>query len=87
MLSREILGTDLPATLAAQGTPLDGGRVFAIVNPIIDLPGRDIDDQLTKLDRVARAFEALGCHALNMARSGRSANPASRSVWALLQSN
>jgi hypothetical protein len=45
----------LDATLPA---PLYGGIVFAIILPILDLPGSDIDDQLAELDRVARALEA-----------------------------
>jgi hypothetical protein len=36
--------------------------VSRIVNPILDLAGSDIDNQLSELDRVARAFEALLSH-------------------------
>src|SRR5258708_22284937 len=52
--------------------------------PILDLAGGDIDDHLAELDRVARTFEALGCHASNMARCRASANPASRVAPGLL---
>ncbi len=41
---------------------LYGFWIFPILDPILDLARRDIDDQLPELDRVARAFEALGRH-------------------------
>jgi len=41
------------AFLAAKLTSLDGLRISGILKPIINLPGRDINDQLAELDRVA----------------------------------
>ena len=52
--------------------------VAIVILPILDLAGCDIDDQLPELDRVARTFETLGCHAANMARCRASENPPSR---------
>jgi hypothetical protein len=65
----------------------DGFGVFAVIFPILDLAGGDIDDQLAELHRVARAFEALGCHGLNMASSRAFGNPASTGHGDPLQSN
>jgi hypothetical protein len=49
-----------------------------ILNSILDLTSRYIDDQLAKLNRVARALETTGCHAGNMAWLAPIGNPASR---------
>jgi hypothetical protein len=38
------------------------GILRARIEVILNLAGRDIDDQLAELDRVARARETLGCH-------------------------
>jgi hypothetical protein len=62
----------LDATLSS---PLDSLLVSVIYLPILNLAGREIDDQLPELDRVAWAFEASRCHARNMACSPTSANP------------
>jgi hypothetical protein len=44
---------------AASTLQRDSSAISLILNLILDLAGGDIDDQLAKLDRVARAFEAL----------------------------
>jgi len=36
---------------------LYGRRIAGNVNPILDLAGRDVADQLGELQRIARAFE------------------------------
>jgi hypothetical protein len=74
----------LDATLAASRHSLG---IASVVFSILDLAGGDIDDQLAELYRVARAFEALGCHASNMASSGAMGNPPSRDGPGPLQSN
>jgi hypothetical protein len=50
------LDSTLPSTLNRR-------LVFIVYLLILDLTGGDIDDQLPELDRVARAFETLRCHA------------------------
>jgi hypothetical protein len=52
-----------PALYAAFATPLNGSGVFPILYAILNLAGRDIDDELPELDWVARALETTGCHA------------------------
>jgi len=51
------------------------GLLFKLA--IFHLTGCDIDDELSELDRVSRAFEAFRTHAENMARLLALANPAS----------
>jgi hypothetical protein len=65
----------------------DSSGVSLVIDFIDDLSRRDIDDQLPELDRVARALDALGCLASNMARWPVSANLASTHHGLLLQSN
>jgi hypothetical protein len=74
---QKFFGSDLAALQTPASAQLNRGRVSGILDSILDLAGGDIDDQLAELDRVAGAFEALGSHALNMARWPVSANPAS----------
>ncbi len=50
------------ALLAPEASQLDGGRMFSVLDVVLDLPGGDIDDQLPELDRVARTLETTGCH-------------------------
>jgi len=69
LLRRHSLGTGLAALQAALTSGVDARRIFTVLDSILDLAGCDIDDQLAERDRVARAFEALGCHTVNMARS------------------
>jgi hypothetical protein len=52
-----------PALDATLSATLYGGVVFAIILPILDLSGSDIDDQLAELDRIARSLQTTGCHA------------------------
>src|ERR1044071_1109284 len=65
-----------PALATAKVAAHNCRWVATIFGSVLDLACGDIDDQLPELDRVAWAGETLGCHALNMARSPASANPA-----------
>jgi hypothetical protein len=60
------LPPDAPASVlrpAPCRLPEGGGILITpVIHPIPDLAGRNIDDQLAELDRVARAFEALLSH-------------------------
>jgi hypothetical protein len=47
---------------SSKPTKLRSYRIFVVLNSILDLSGRDIDDQLAELDRVARALETTSCH-------------------------
>jgi hypothetical protein len=41
---------------ASLSASLHGTDIFLVVDPILNLPGSDIDDQFSELDRVARAL-------------------------------
>jgi hypothetical protein len=60
------------------GSQLNSGRIPRILNSILDLSGRDIDDELCQLGGVAWARETLGCHDGNMACATLIRNPAHR---------
>jgi hypothetical protein len=51
---REPGGQSPAAVYAAPSAKLDGCGISPVIGPILNLTGRDIDDQLTELDRVAR---------------------------------
>lgn len=57
-----------------------GSRVLPIIDAILDLARRDIDDQLSELGGVARTRETLGCHARSMASLTAIENPVSRAA-------
>jgi hypothetical protein len=76
---------------ASSRVPLSNPRIlrirsvaFRILNPILDLPRRDIDDQLSELDRVASAFEAPGCHPFRYGIVRGRAKPAVKTKAGLL---
>jgi hypothetical protein len=66
------------SSLPALATKFGSVRIAIIFDSVLDLPGGDIDDQLTELNRVARALESTGCHVGNMAWRAPTGNPASR---------
>jgi hypothetical protein len=68
------------ALSASKPTTFDGGLTPHIINAILDLARRDIDDQLRELGGVARTRETLGCHAGNMAWRAVIRNPMSRAA-------
>jgi hypothetical protein len=56
------------AFLTAAPAALDSGRIFPILDPILNLARRDIDDELRQLSGITRARETLGCHELFLQR-------------------
>ena len=85
LVSRKRISARPSALQAALAAKSYGGRVFVRIRGgsglfILDLAGEDIADQLAKLDGVARAGEAVRCHAGIMAwkagrLKGRSSGP------------
>jgi hypothetical protein len=80
LFRRKGLSASFPP-FSASADAFGGGVIFRF----LDLPGGDIDNQLSELDRVARALETLRCHAVEYGMLDGSRKTGIKSEARLLQ--